>query len=253
MNGRSGIRRLVLCTLVFALPGCGRPAVSQPSATPVVTPTNEPTATTQGSGDAPAAQTYQFDLNAVEAGAAEFPAFQISVPEGWQKLGGWIVNRPRSGKAIPPVAVQFWDVDEVYGHPCQWDGTLFQPGPTVDDLANALVDVPMRNATEPIEVTIDGYAGMYLEWSVPTDLEVIGDSEFLACDSTSEGHNDFLSWTGKGWASDRYHQGAGQVDQLWILDIDGSRLVIDAFSMPYATAEDREEILAVVESITFDR
>jgi hypothetical protein len=123
----------------------------------------------------------------------------------------------------------------------------------VDDLANALVDVPMRNATKPIEVTIDGYAGMYLEWSVPAELEVIGDSEFPACDSTSEGHNDFLSWTGKGWASDRYHQGAGQVDQLWILDIAGSRLVIDAFSMPYATAEEREELLAVVESIAFER
>jgi hypothetical protein len=62
-----------------------------------------------------------------------------------------------------------------------------------------------------------------------------------------------MSWTGKGWASDRFHQGAGQVDQLWILDIDGSRLVIDAFSMPYATAEEREELLAVVESIAFER
>lgn len=253
MNGRSGVRRLVLCTIVFTVAACGRPAVSQPSGTAAATPTNEPTATTPGSGDAPAAQTYQFDLNAIEAGAAEFPAFQITAPEGWQVLSGWIVNRPRPGSIVPPVAVQFWDVDRVYGHPCQWDGTLFQPGPTVDDLANALVDVPMRNATTPIEVTIDGYAGMYLEWSVPADLEVTGLSEFPACDSTSEGNNDFVSWTGKGWATDRYHQGAGQVDQLWILDIEGSRLVIDAFSMPYATADEREEILAVVESITFER
>jgi hypothetical protein len=253
MNRRNGVRRLVLCTLVFTLAACGQPAATQPSATATETPTNEPTATTPGSGDAPAAHTYQFNLNVIEAGAAEFPAFEITVPQGWQMVDGWIVNRPRPDRDIPPVAVQFWDVDQVYGHPCQWDGTLFQPGPTVDDLANALVDVPMRNATEPIEVTIDGYAGMYLEWSVPADLEVIGDSEFPACDSTSEGHNDFLSWTGKGWGTDRFHQGAGQVDQLWILDIDGSRLVIDAFSMPYATAEERTELLAVVESIAFER
>ena len=45
----------------------------------------------------------------------------------------------------------------------------------------------------------------------------------------------------------------GQVDQLWILDIDGARLVIDAFSMPYATSNEREELRAVVESIRFER
>jgi hypothetical protein len=49
------------------------------------------------------------------------------------------------------------------------------------------------------------------------------------------------------------YQGPGQVDWLSILDIDGARLVIDAFSMPSATSEEREELLAVVESIRFER
>jgi hypothetical protein len=40
---------------------------------------------------------------------------------------------------------------------------------------------------------------------------------------------------------------------LWIVDIDGARLVIDAFSMPSATAAEREELLNVVESIRFER
>src|SRR5918992_1111073 len=99
------------------------------------------------------------------------------------------------------------------------------------DLAQALVDVPLRNAAEPSDVTLDGYSGKYLEWSVPADID------FEDCD---EGF--FESWTATGWASDRYQQAPGQVDQLWILDINGSRLVIDAFSMPYATAEEGAEI-----------
>jgi hypothetical protein len=76
--------------------------------------------------------------------------------------------------------------------------------------------------------------------------------DFSKCDADGAEH-DFKSWTGKGWAYNRYHQGPGQVDRLWILDIDGARLVIDAFSMPSATAAEREELLNVVESIRFER
>jgi hypothetical protein len=38
----------------------------------------------------------------------------------------------------------------------------------------------------------------------------------------------FESWTGDGTAgTDRYQQGPGQIDRLWILDVEGRRLVID--------------------------
>ncbi|HSO69766.1 MAG TPA: hypothetical protein VLQ67_09030 [Arachnia sp.] len=38
----------------------------------------------------------------------------------------------------------------------------------------------------------------------------------------------------------------------WILDISGERLVVDAFSMPSATAEDLAAMRGVVESIRFE-
>ena len=249
--------RLVLCTLVLTLSACGSAAsTTQHSATAVPTDTPEPTTETLGSGDEPLdSASYRMDLNALGAGAAEFPALLITVPEGWHNVNGWIVNRPNNVDSVPPVAVQFWDVDRVYGHPCQWSGTLFEPGPAVDDLAEALVDVPLRNATQPIDVTLDSYAGKYLEWSVPADMNFSRPGfpdPGEGCDSDSGG-TAFQSWTANGWATNRYHQGAGQLDRMWILDIDGARLVIDAFSMPYATADDLEELLAVVESIRFER
>ena len=150
------------------------------------------------------------------------------------------------GDDVAVVAVQFWDVEEIYGHPCEWRGTLFQPGPTVDDLAEALAMVPLRNATQPVEAEIDGYAGKHLEWSVPEDIN------FADCD-TDGGEPYFQSWTGDVWGGGRYQQAPGQVDRLWIVDVGGTRLVIDAFEMPSATAQERAELEAVIGSIRFER
>jgi len=174
----------------------------------------------------------------------------ITVPDGWNH-GGWLVNRPRSGHDVAPISIQFWDVQMVYGHPCQWEGTGVVVGHAVDQLAEALADVPVRNATAPTDVTVGGFSGKYLEWSVPADQEFDADGNAVGCDSSGE-FTDFLSWTGKGMASTRYHQGPGQIDRVWILDVEGTRLVIDAFYMPYATAEERQQLTEVVESIRFE-
>jgi hypothetical protein len=84
---------------------------------------------------------------------------------------------------------------------------------------------------------------------------VPADIDFTDCEADGGVHY-FESWNGSVVGvhdGDRYQQGPGQVDRLWILDIGGSRLVIDAFYMPYATGEEREELETVVESIRFER
>ena len=61
----------------------------------------------------------------------------------------------------------------------------------------------------------------------------------------------------------RYIQGAGELDQLWIVDVDvdvdgadadvrGGLLVIDAASQPGASREDRAELQAIVDSIEIE-
>ena len=87
---------------------------------------------------------------------------------GWHNLDGWALHR--GSLADPTVAIQFWQVGQVYGHPCQWQGTLSDPGRSVDDLADALKDIPLRNATPPVDVVLDDRSGSYLEWSVPADI-----------------------------------------------------------------------------------
>jgi hypothetical protein len=79
--------------------------------------------------------------------------------------------------------------------------------------------------------------------------------DFSACDKDEAvGDNPFKSWTAAAGSlnSERYQQGPGQVDRLWIVDVDGERLVIDAMYMPTTEAKDRDELWQVMESIRFD-
>ena len=243
------IVRVVLTAFACAAVAAGCTSAAAPSG--AIDTSAEPTAVAVPSDEirpfpqefAPlAAGTYRLARGSVSEDG-EFPPILISVPAGWEG-GGRFLWMP-AGEEFGRIAVQFWEVDQLYGHPCPSRGTLFQPGPTVDDLASALVDIPLRQATQPIDVTVDGYAGRYLEWSVPADID------FEDCDP--DGDEDYFdSWTDTGGGG-RYQQGPGQVDRLWILDIDGARLVIDAYWMPSASSDESEQLLDVVKSIRFER
>ena len=71
----------------------------------------------------------------------------------------------KTGSGILGMSV--WDVGKVPRHPCHWRGRLYDPGPTVDDLVEALVSQPLRNATTPTDVTLGGYRGRYLSGRSP--------------------------------------------------------------------------------------
>jgi hypothetical protein len=256
MNGRH-LRLALSVFLAAALAaGCSSAALPTPAISPSAATSPTPIATIIALGPGQQALeggTYRIDLaTAKTVHNAALPSALITVPAGWANYNGFALQRGLVDGA--PIAVSFWDVGQVFGQPCHWKGTLFEPGPTVDDLAKALVGIPLRNATQPMAITLDGYAGKYLEWSVPADIQFSASglpdlSE--GCDA-DEGGPAFQSWLGVS-AGNRYQQGPGQVDRLWILDVDGARLVIDAFSMPAATSKERDELSEVVASIRFER
>jgi hypothetical protein len=176
------------------------------------------------------------------------PAYTVEVPEGWTTTDPHFVT-----KSAPGVVIGFgvWTVSTVPTDPCHWKAHLVDPGPSVDDLVRALVAQATRHATKPTDVTLAGQTGKYLEWSVPVDMVVTGDSDFKGCDVQDNGHFDFVSWMASG-GGERYQQVAGQVDQLWVLDVSGHRLVIDATHSPNATAADQAELAAMIASIHFE-
>lgn len=232
-------------------------AVSPPasaSGDPQVTgelPSIDDIPTLQAGTHALKAGTYRVALDTIGYTTGQFPAARITVPFGWTSIkdGAFLNTAEEEGRDRSFVALQFWDVTQIYRDPCRWTGTLFDPGPTVSDLVTALATRPMRHATDPVDVSLDGYRGTYLEWSVPSDLD------FEQCDA-EDGTHYFESWAGSaaGHADgDRYQQAPGQVDRLWILDVGGHRLVIDAFSLPGANDFELAQVDTVVQSLRFDR
>ena len=122
-------------------------------------------------------------------------------------------------------------------------------GPSVDDLANALADLaPFRVTSPPEEVTIYGYSGKHLEWTVP-DLPVEGsgdDRHFPGCVD-----GGLHSWIAPhlGGAFNGYNGEPGRTEELWILDVEGTRLVIEANWSPPSPQKDVAEMRAILDSI----
>ena len=181
--------------------------------------------------------------------AGTYPTYTVTVPSDWSNLGNFVIKYASNSDGRV-VGLSVWDVGLVYHDPCRWQGQGFDPGPSVDDLVAALVAQKMRNATTPTDVTLAGYSGKYFEWSVPADLKMSTLGEFDACDVTPDGDHNFNSWL-VGTDGYRYEQVPGQVDRLWVLDVNGQRLVVDATYSPNTSDADRTQLNRAVSSLQF--
>lgn len=180
-------------------------------------------------------------------GTGTYPDYSVLASTAWSSDGAFTIHT-----MTPTVmGISVWDVGQVPLDPCHWRASLRDTGTTVDDLVRLLVEQRLRNATIPEEVSLGGYPGKYLEWSVPADSVVTGDSDFKGCDDPGNGHHDFVSWLGNGHG-ERYEQVAGQVDRLWVLDVAGRPLLVDATYSPDATQALRDELGVVVASLQFE-
>ena len=137
----------------------------------------------------------------------------IDVPDGYQSVGGFAATKLGANQT----GVSTWLVGNVYADGCDWIGALIDPPPvpSVDDLAVALASQRGLRASTPADVTMDGLAGKYLERTVPAGTNLAD------CDG-----GDFRAWLDPTGGL-RYLE-PGQRDLLWILDVDGVPLVIDA-------------------------
>jgi hypothetical protein len=164
----------------------------------------------------------------------------MAVPRGWDVWsgGGGIIDPRHMGAWPSGTGIGFYQVVDVYADPCRWEGPNYMPsiGPSAADLAAALARQPDRAATSPTDVELGGFNGKMVRLHVPSDVD------FSDC-SQGRRVGQFRSWPG------RFHQGAGQVDEVWILDVEGERLVIDAWWFPQTSADERVKVIDIVESI----
>jgi hypothetical protein len=128
-------------------------------------------------------------------------------------------------------------------------------GPSVDDLAAALGDLaPFWVTSPPKDVTIYGYHGKHLGLTVP-DLKVEGEGDnryFAGCEEGT-----LKSWvaavdTEPGDAFYGYNAEPGRTEEFWILDVDGTRLMIEANWSPASPRKDVAAMRHVLDSIQIE-
>jgi hypothetical protein len=163
-----------------------------------------------------------------------FPHLSMTVPDGWHTGGHGDLTQDSLNAGL-----NFLIVDKD-ARACTEQGPLGRLlGPGVADLVTLLAGLPSIDISENRDVTLDGYRGTYLEFNQEGGTE-------QACALVTDSRQDRYTTAYPLWDGDGYHQ-------VWILDVDGVRLVIDAFS-PLASSETvKSELSQVVESIQFDR
>jgi len=119
-------------------------------------------------------------------------------------------------------------------------------GPTVEDLATALSELePFRVTSPPRDVTVYDYRGKHLELTVPDvafDRCDAGDlRSWIAPMDTAEEGDAFYGYTGRGYR-----------EEFWILDVDGTRLMIAAERSPGSPSEDLDELRTILRSIRIE-
>lgn len=126
-------------------------------------------------------------------------------------------------------------------------------GPTVDDLAIALTQLPPFEVTSaPRDITAFGYTGKHLQLTTPADLPTTGTGDSRRLTGCTDGalHTWYAPLLGGSFYG--YNNEPGRSEDFWILDVDGTRLVIETNQSADADPQDLEERQEIFDSIRIE-
>jgi hypothetical protein len=247
-------RNAAIVFATFIATGCGTDqgvasaTLPLPSVTSSTPTTASPALSTSASPRlAPALPVGNLEAGATYALGVEPPhQILVTVPaDGWLTIDTWFLGKD----VLPPsdsydVALLPYLVGNVFLDPCHWmTGAVHPPvGPTVGDLATALLTQAGSAAIPPTDIMLDGFAGKKVELSIPKGVDTAD------CDE-----EDFGRWS---TANDPEHPapftyGNRQHDTVYIVDVRGTRWVIDTNFQPGTSAASLAELEQLVASIRF--
>lgn len=161
----------------------------------------------------------------------------VEVPEGWGAGGPWVVFGPKGFDAPDGMAIRFYTVRRLFANPLSPDdGFLPDVGPGVEDLVNAMLEHPDWPTTGTEDITIDGYSGQVVHLALPPGTSDATPFYFFGDEFGGQ----------YGWV-------AGQLFDIYVIDVDGDRLVIDAHHYPGTSEADLAAQRAVLDSIQLSR
>jgi hypothetical protein len=216
----------------FLLPG--GPRIGGPGPTTPPTPTPSPISLDGANDRVLDAGTYV---------STPFPAdpmrFTLTFPAGWRAFvdGAFLPAAEGSSEAPDGMAFGFSKIDSLYSDPCFASGAGdVEVGTTVDELVGAFAEQTAYEVSAPTDVSLAGYSGKRVDLTLPSDLG-----------TSTCGYEYFFPWPGSV-----YSQGPGNLWHLWILDVDGSRVVVTTNDFAGTPAEDRAEMQAILDSLRIE-
>ena len=216
------------------LTGCaggetGEPQASTPSAT------HPPAQSSIPAGDAPIEPgTYRVPKSAWSA-----VDFAVSFPEDWTvEYGHVYATSQGDGTEVGFYAVV---VDSIWAEACVGSGSGAMPelGPSVNDLAAALLKQPGPMAKGPIETTLGGYPATRIDLTIPKGFDL------SKCNAKDIGLQIWYSAP----ADKNFILLDDGIASVYILDVNGQRQVFLTQRSFAASKEDVRELRAVLDSI----
>lgn len=201
-----------------------------PSPTPVPSPVALPT-----SGAVPAGTYY------IDPAVTGVSRLTLTAPAGWSAAD--LIAKA----AGTPTEVFFtiWVVSDVFQDACKWDQTKIVSlvGMTPEQVVTTLAAQKSRTASSPTSTTIGGYPAQQITLTVAPSLDT----------STCTGGN-LRYWPGAGpdFSSGLCCNLAGNIDTIYVVDVNGKRIVIVARHYPGSPSADVAELQSIVNSIQIE-
>lgn len=222
----------------------GAPAAS-PSSSPTASPSPSPSPTTVSVF--PPAGELAVGAHAFVRGGIPF---SLSLPTtGWVGDGKYWISKDESGASDQQVSLLIWDPDPegAYADPCKHALQSPPAGPSVSDLATAVSTVPGTDVKEISTVVVGGHQAKHVVLTVREDAKC------------AAGDGGFYLWYDQGPGSDcapdvacaRYATALGDRIHVWIVEVGGKRLFLEAETRKDASPEVERQIQQIVDSIQF--
>jgi hypothetical protein len=180
---------------------------------------------------------------------SDYTTIDVTLPAGWVVDGRRIV---RNAGQDDELAFSWWVVRDVFFDPCHWETSPVSPldivghehGPsgtvTIREPLTAGLSGQLGRAPSAMsQASFGGSPAVKIELTIPSGMAI------TACDG-----GRYVSWTDRGsdHAFNSYAH-PGQIDDVYMVDLDRAPLTIDVSHMPGASPSDLAELQAIVDSV----
>ena len=242
----------------LSMTSCGEPtaAIDDAVATPITGSPSEAVTSTSATGVAELADgslepgRYRFVVSVDCEGVTDDPIacpdgvvdpppipLEVTVPGGWEHLPGFPVLRTLGKPTQKEGALVLGWTSNTVGlnsDPCSSKSHELpdvKVGPSVDDFVYAVGSQKRLHASAPVATKVGGTSGRYFTLQGPADL------------------SECLEW--RPWVGGFYAQGPNNIWEVWVLDVEGHRVLIVADYFPGTSARTIAQLRQMVESIRF--